>query len=218
MKKIISFFILFAIASCNQSGTQTRVVDGDPEPPAPSGPKDAWINWTQVEGVDRDQDGVRDDVEIWINNNGQDEYIRKALKQRWKSQVQFINLAEEALDKKDLKNKYKNTVLRAQECLMFFTSFDIKNNISSKYTNMIESLRPVSIAIAQYSERFAGTSGMSPGFYGLYIEGETYCNFSIPPEVSTDYKNKIKAIFLETNEKEKAQRETYEASKHWDQL
>ncbi|PIR33797.1 MAG: hypothetical protein COV37_14910, partial [Bdellovibrio sp. CG11_big_fil_rev_8_21_14_0_20_39_38] len=206
------------LISCNQSGTSTRVVDGDPEPPAPSGPKDAWINWTEVEGVDRDQDGVRDDVEIWINNHGQDEYIRKALKQKWKAQVEFIKLSVTDLDAKELWKKEKENIGKANDCIFFLVNLNLKNSIFSDFVKFLNSLRPVSIAIASYSEKFAGMTGMAPGFYGYYIEGETYCEFDIPKLYVNEIKIKIKKESFPTDELEKYEMEKFEASKNWSQL
>lgn len=215
-KRIISLLILLMfITACNQSGTSTRVVDGDPEPPAPWGPKDALINWTEVEGVDRDQDGVRDDVEIWINNHGQDEYIRKALKQQWKAQVEFIKISETEINT-DLLWKRKQEILsRAKECVHLFVATDLSNLIYNDYAMYLETIRPVDIAVAKYSERFAGMTGMAPGFYGLYIEGEKYCDFNIPH--IEEIKANIKKKYFPSDYLEKLDRESFEQAKSWRQ-
>lgn len=55
--------------------SKTTIDDGDVIPPSPP----MWEYFT-INGVDSDNDGVRDDVELWINENYDDANIRRALK------------------------------------------------------------------------------------------------------------------------------------------
>lgn len=85
----VFFFILFVgFSSCKDTddgrysfetvdGKKVRFVDGDDlVPPMPDG----RLNGETLTGVDSDGDGVRDDVEIWINENGESTAIRISLK------------------------------------------------------------------------------------------------------------------------------------------
>ena len=67
--------------------TQQIVVDGDPQPPHPG---DAGKE--TLLGIDSDNDGVRDDVEIWINETYASTDMRKSLKSMAKVvQLQIAN-------------------------------------------------------------------------------------------------------------------------------
>jgi hypothetical protein len=44
-----------------------------------------------IEGVDSNHDGVRDDVEIWINRTAEDEYVRLSLKSKYKYMLKLFS-------------------------------------------------------------------------------------------------------------------------------
>jgi hypothetical protein len=76
------FATIILVSSCSKQ-TPGNFIDGsDKIPPSPP----FWKYFT-VEGVDEDLDGVRDDVEIWINDEYEDPNIRKAMK--WVSNVSY---------------------------------------------------------------------------------------------------------------------------------
>lgn len=61
------------------------IVDGDPQPPHPgeAGKK-------TLQGIDSDNDGLRDDVEIWINESYQDKNLREIIKKQAKIEIQMM--------------------------------------------------------------------------------------------------------------------------------
>mgnify|MGYP003640090118 CR=1 FL=1 len=70
------------------------VYDGNPEPPYPDLEEDVKT----LEGIDADKDGLRDDLEIWINRNGKDENERNL----WRMYVRFnTDTIKSKLVKKD---------------------------------------------------------------------------------------------------------------------
>lgn len=99
---IILIFLPFTLVSCfqekKQVAAQTKVkhfleyavpkesytpgvYDGNPEPPYPDLEEDVKT----LEGIDADKDGLRDDLEIWINRISKDENERNL----WRMHVKF---------------------------------------------------------------------------------------------------------------------------------
>ena len=76
IKFILGIIMMMTIYGCSEP-EKLRVVDGDPEPPAPSL---IGLHYFTIEGIDSDNDGVRDDVERWINNYSDNTEMRKAMK------------------------------------------------------------------------------------------------------------------------------------------
>src|SRR5690606_10883032 len=103
MRQLIIFLLLpFTLTSCFQEkkpvAAQTKVkhfleyvvpketytpgvYDGNPEPPYPDLEEDVKT----LEGIDADKDGLRDDLEIWINRISKDENERNL----WRMYVKF---------------------------------------------------------------------------------------------------------------------------------
>jgi hypothetical protein len=70
--------------------TQQIVVDGDPQPPHPGeAGKETLL------GIDSDNDGVRDDVEIWMNETFQNSEVRMALKESAKINQLMLQHSED---------------------------------------------------------------------------------------------------------------------------
>lgn len=63
-----------------KAGKPNPVFDGVVEPDFP----DEKENNKTLEGVDSNHDGVRDDIEIWINRTAEDQYVRWAMKDYYK--------------------------------------------------------------------------------------------------------------------------------------
>ncbi len=62
--------------SCSENKTEIRYIDGNDVVP----PKPPWWEVLTLYGVDSDNDGVRDDIELWINGIFEDENYRFVLK------------------------------------------------------------------------------------------------------------------------------------------
>ncbi|MBC7711738.1 MAG: hypothetical protein H7177_00265 [Rhizobacter sp.] len=63
-----------------KAGKPSPTFDGVVEPNFP----DEKENNKKLEGVDSNHDGVRDDIEIWINRTAEDAYVRWAMKDYYK--------------------------------------------------------------------------------------------------------------------------------------
>lgn len=93
LKFVISLLVSLFIASCSEY--KEEYIDGDDLiPPSPP----FWEYFT-VEGVDMDQDGVRDDYELEVNESFDEYNMRKAAKEKYRINDMFLNAktTEEAL-------------------------------------------------------------------------------------------------------------------------
>ncbi|MBC7429128.1 MAG: hypothetical protein H7336_10980 [Bacteriovorax sp.] len=106
MTKVFYLFVFFLFQSCRVDATEydkimnpikamkaaekkakkaAPVFDNVIEPDFPY---EAENNKT-LEGVDSNRDGVRDDIEIWINRTAEDEYVRQSLKEAYRKEIQL---------------------------------------------------------------------------------------------------------------------------------
>lgn len=93
MSFIKLIILLLFVSSCSEY--KEEYIDGDDLiPPAPP----FWEYFT-VEGFDVDQDGVRDDYELEVNDSFDEYNLRKALKEEFKTDEMFLKAqtTEEAL-------------------------------------------------------------------------------------------------------------------------
>ncbi|QDK43039.1 hypothetical protein DOM21_16570 [Bacteriovorax stolpii] len=101
MKKLIVLVVVGLIASgCNdyekiisdarenKANVGRQIIDGEEEPPFP----DESENNKTLQGVDVNKNGIRDDVEIWINFVGKDRNHRMALRQEAKKKQLLMNV------------------------------------------------------------------------------------------------------------------------------
>ena len=84
-----------------KSGKANPIFDGVVEPDFP----DEKENNKTLEGVDSNNDGVRDDIEIWINRTAEDEYVRWSMKDYYRFMLEFFqalgqNLPEDKIHSK----------------------------------------------------------------------------------------------------------------------
>ncbi len=100
--------------------TGKRVFDGDPEPVWPGSKNDDTL-----EGIDADHDGLRDDVEIWINEEMKDRNTRLAYKQYAKASLMYLNWEKTGISSKPI--VYTKLVLPAFQCVKAVA--DNKDNI-----------------------------------------------------------------------------------------
>ena len=163
----------------------TRVIDDDPEPKWPGSDGEKTL-----EGIDADNDGLRDDVEIWINETIKDRNERMAIKQYARDQIKFMmgyNKSKEEVI------KLHNQRMNSRECYNFFwflSSDPLKEEdhwysqiVNSKIFNTKERLErhtEVSDILGSYSY---GAN------YDTYLRGKN-CEFKI--EDLSRYLEKIK--------------------------
>jgi hypothetical protein len=87
VSKILIFLLLGLLLQ--SYSLKSATVAGDPEPSAPP----FWYYFT-IDGLDSDKDGVRDDVEIWINNYTQEYHYNLALKQEARVQLKAFHVID----------------------------------------------------------------------------------------------------------------------------
>lgn len=85
MKKISILFIALVLSM----NSFAKEIDGDFIPPMP----DMKLNNSTLLGIDSDNDGVRDDVELWINEKISNSKIRISLKNLAKVMNERISIA-----------------------------------------------------------------------------------------------------------------------------
>ena len=86
----------------------------------PNFPNEKQNNET-FKGLDSNNDGVRDDIEIWINRIAEDEFVREALKEYYRKQIDLF----ESLYKNESEEKVhsKLSLFSAMDgCLLVLTS------------------------------------------------------------------------------------------------
>jgi hypothetical protein len=97
-----------------KEGKPNPIFDGFVEPDFPK-----YIeNIKTLEGVDSNHDGVRDDVEIWINRTSEDESIRLGLKDFYKTFFEVLESIENKKTESVVHNK-ADMVIQLMECLDF---------------------------------------------------------------------------------------------------
>ena len=159
--KLAIFSILFNLISCNDNSNVTSSnpkpsqvhhgieiydnkrlkINGKLEPPAP----DPLENNASLLGVDSNNDGVRDDVERWINRVvkkwGNSKYKRMLL--RLKAKKMFSLLESEELSKADLYSLFIKQSRKYSSCIFLYTdnvSVDIETEGFSGYYSSLYSL------------------------------------------------------------------------------
>lgn len=114
MPKVILFIssillISLLSVSCEKKDTSRMIVDGKLEPAEPN----ESLNDSTLLGVDSNGDGVRDDVERWINEKGESRSTRQCLK------IIAMNLTNGIINYRDkeLAYKFNATINDAKACL-----------------------------------------------------------------------------------------------------
>lgn len=160
-------------SSCKKEG---RVVDGDYEPPAPH----FWEEYDDesVEGVDADNDGLRDDIERKINDLADTPNRRKAFKQYFKTLYEAQKYAV-YIDHMEKSKKKFHELGYDRSCVAFYylnskgrkldDFYDIKDKIYRLLKNSTERKRVYKNA----DKNLAG------GVFRLHPEDKKNCKFEI---------------------------------------
>lgn len=145
MKKLIVLVVVGLIASgCNdyekiisdarenKTKVGRQIIDGEEEPPFP----DESENNKTLQGVDVNKNGIRDDVDIWINFVGKDRNHRMALKQIAKKLQKIMDVG--GGNSKESKEQIVQEVYDADSCVSFFERGDLyEMTASSKVTDLL---------------------------------------------------------------------------------
>lgn len=160
----------------------TRVFFGDKEPTWPLAPK----RFETVEGIDSDKDGLRDDVEIYINENFKDENKRNAAIQYAKAQqVVLENTHSSSLEVK----KLWLISSEAKDCFNYFYNLDKKDSKNkivwppkwmSDGENLIKAIKEGEIRLQAERSNALKLRGGYPDHRELKASEEyKFCNFTI---------------------------------------
>ena len=114
-----------------------EVFDGDPEPLRPP----FWKGQKGLHGIDSDNDGVRDDVEIFINRNQDNPDLRPLYKEYYKA---FLNTVE-TLDNRDSYLKARDIYMHKIDCILIIQvsinenkNFKKNRNFDSSFKSLIQ--------------------------------------------------------------------------------
>jgi hypothetical protein len=102
-----------------KSGIKARIHNGIHEPDFP----DEELNNKTIEGVDTNHDGVRDDVEIWINRTSENEYVALAMKDYYRQKLNMFLKAAERKISPELFLREEEKVSNSSFCLHMVTRF-----------------------------------------------------------------------------------------------
>ncbi|QDK42024.1 hypothetical protein DOM21_11310 [Bacteriovorax stolpii] len=127
MKKIIGLLLMgILVSGCrdyekiigdareHKKKVGKQVVDGEEEPPFPNESE----NNKTLRGVDVNQNGIRDDVDVWINYVGKDRNHRMALRQLTKKMQKIMDVGGGL--SKESRDQVVKDVWDAKSCVFFF--------------------------------------------------------------------------------------------------
>jgi hypothetical protein len=110
-----------------KNGVPNPVYDGVREPDFP----DRSLNNSTFEGIDSNGDGVRDDVEIWINRTAEDESIRKSKKDVYRAYFNILTAVKESQPEKEVHERVVD-FLQELECHSY-TMWPLEDHYYKKY-------------------------------------------------------------------------------------
>jgi hypothetical protein len=117
-----------------KSGVKSRIYNGIHEPDFP----DEELNNKTIEGVDTNHDGVRDDVEIWINRTSENEYVALAMKDYYRQKLNmFLKAAERKISPEQFLRE-EEKVTNSLFCLDMTTSVVNNDPYISKHNYLVD--------------------------------------------------------------------------------
>lgn len=121
--------LIYPVKKKKLGESQSFIVDGNVEPEFP----DEELNNETVLGVDSNRDGVRDDLEIFINRNARDKNERLALRQY----VKYAHVEMEKWNHVSVNELYKinSDMAKSGECFLYISKRD--DNIDLLKTTII---------------------------------------------------------------------------------
>ena len=145
-----------------------------------------------VKGIDRNQNGIRDDIDIWINRTGENYNEVMALRQKAKSLQVFL---EVALEKKIVEAEPSmNKSIYAGYCMevVFFSTpkYKKQEDLEKKLQDLhfYPSERTLtSVKFYKYVMKYGG------GQYNKLEDQYKYCNFKVerPKELTIQFMNSL---------------------------
>ncbi len=141
------------LITVNATNTLPTIDGGDLIPPPPN----EELNDSTLKGIDIDNDGVRDDVELWINRTYSDSAdIRRALKQNAKNLQRKLDF----IDDKEASIESTKNALREAECLYHVLNYEMlrASKVSKSLRVIFFNTRARLIAEDKISTDFNGQS------------------------------------------------------------
>ena len=170
--KYLIILTCLLIISCKKEG---RVVDGDFEPPAPY----FWEAYDDesVEGVDADNDGLRDDIERKINELVDTPNRRKAFKQYFKTLYEALKYATQLGGMSKSKQRYRDASYD-HSCLSYFYEFrgkdwDSFNQIEDDIKDLFKNSKVREENYKKYDKNLSGD------VYTVHPDSIKNCRFEI---------------------------------------
>ncbi|MBT3586494.1 MAG: hypothetical protein HN509_16420 [Halobacteriovoraceae bacterium] len=165
----------------------------DPQPPAP----DYYESTKSVDGIDSDSDGVRDDVEVWINENGKTVAIRTALKLYTKARMKAIIHSHDS----KISNQAMKESINLSRCFFFLTTELIKGGKLQRQINgLIINNNERSIADNLVATEWAKINKAREAKPEFYTWGK-YCPFEV--ENKADLEARIDWLAKQKKKKKK---------------
>lgn len=118
--------IMKPVISMKKKNTSTRKFDGFIEPNMP----DEDDNSSTLLGIDSNSNGIRDDIEIWINSVAQNYNERMALRQS-AADLQYL-LDVSSVNNKDVIVHAMNVEFTSGKCLLFIFGYDDQVKLKEK--------------------------------------------------------------------------------------
>ncbi len=169
MNIVIKLLTLITFVSCTQ---ERLIVDGALEPPAPGFfEKDATLL-----GVDSNENGIRDDVERFINREYKTANFRNAARQ--------YAFAAQKIMRQGLSQKRKREFV--QELMLgtrCFRAFTYKIEASEYSKSLVENVFNTSDRDSKYKDATKTLNGSLLRYYHTYEDRVKGCNFDVTEEI-----------------------------------
>lgn len=138
-----------------------RIVDGVPEPDMP----DFYNNNTTLYGVDKNKNGVRDDVEIWINLNARSKLEKEMYINYARSVFYYTDITIKDMSKSDLLNdiNLKHEKLNKNYSCLQFVCEALTKKLNVK-VNCLDKVSDFDLVIRNNKVRLFNLSDLDSGF------------------------------------------------------
>lgn len=128
----------YALKKKSADQRAVKEFDNEVEPEAP----DLEKNNNSIIGIDSNNNGIRDDVEIWINRTGKNYNEREAMRQYARTQYEYYIQVDLLASGKTLTNSKDRLIsenMTNEDCINFIF-YNPKNSLGSHITNKLDIL------------------------------------------------------------------------------
>ena len=164
--------IMKPIIEIKTNDQEVRVYDGITEPALP----DFEENDKTIMGIDANKDGVRDDIEIYINRTYEKTNVRRALKQYVVGKYAVLRLSSNVDSSLALKTVERSSAIL--RCLSFVFP-DYKSEMFHKVNDLIFNTEEREERFNHSYDRIGAGQLVGAGSEYSYEEWNKYCEFDI---------------------------------------